>query len=383
MNNYIYADNAATTKLDIDAFEAMKPFLLEEYGNPSQPYLFSKKVKTAIKNARKTIADCINAEPEHIIFTSGGTESDNWVIKEFGFPTDVKTIVTSVIEHHAILNACDYMKEAGRAEVKYLPVDNQGVVSLNDLSEALKYDGGPVASCSSKLVSIMLANNEVGTIQDVKGLCTISHENGASFHTDAVQAVGHIPIDVKDLNVDFLSASAHKFNGPRGIGFLYCNGKRLLTNYMSGGAQEFGRRAGTENVASIVGMAVALEKSCKRISEEGKRLHELEDILLNGLRQNNIDFIRNGSANHLPGNINLSFKGSDGEMILHRLDLMKIFISTGSACDSVNTQVSHVIKAIGVPKQYAEGTIRISLGLNNTEDDVKKIVEALKRILIV
>lgn len=382
MNGLIYADNAATTKLDIDAFEAMKPYLLEDYGNPSQPYFFSKKTKVALKQAREIIADCINAEPEQIIFTSGGTESDNWVIKEFGFPTDVKTIITSAIEHHAILRACQYMKDAGRASVIILPVNREGILSECDLEEAIKYKGELVASCSSKLVSVMMANNEIGTVQDIKKLCELSHKHGAAFHTDAVQAIGHIPVDVKDLDVDYLSASAHKFNGPRGIGFLYSKGENLLSEYHSGGSQEFGKRAGTEDVASIVGMAVALQKNNKTMKEEGKRLLELEGILIEGLKQNGIDFIRNGAPNHLPGNVNLSFKNSDGEMLLHRLDLMKICVSTGSACDSVNTQISHVINAICVPKEYAQGTIRISLGKDNTEEDVNRIVIALNKILM-
>ncbi len=382
MNNYVYADNAATTRLDLDAYEAMRPYLLEEYGNPSQPYFFSKKAKFAVKNARKTIADCINAEPEQILFTSGGTESDNWVIKEFGLPTDLKTIVTTSIEHHAVLNACAFMQEARRATVKYLSVDKEGVIAEGDLEATLRHNGNPVASCASTLVSVMMANNEIGTIQNVKQLCQIAHKYGASFHTDAVQAVGHIPIDVRELGIDFLSASAHKFNGPKGIGFLFDSRRRLLSVFHSGGSQENGRRAGTENVAAIVGMAVALEKNCKAMSIQNGRLNKLEEDLLNGLKNSGLDFIRNGSENnHLPGNVSLSFRGSDGEMLLHRLDLMKIFVSTGSACDSINSQISHVLKAIDVPEEYARGTIRVSLGRDNTEDDVLNIVSALRRII--
>lgn len=380
MKKMIYADNAATTKLDLDAFESMKPFLLEEYGNPSQPYSFSRKTKRAIKEAREIIADCINAEPEQIIFTSGGTESDNWVIKEFGFPTDVKTIVTSSIEHHAVLNPCNYMKEAGRAAVNYLKVDSDGIVSEDELNESIKYDGGPVASSSSILVSIMLANNEIGTIQNIKELCDIAHNHGAAFHTDAVQAVGHIPIDVKELGIDYLSASAHKFNGPRGIGFLYASGKRLLTSFHDGGMQEKGRRAGTENVPAIVGMAKALENNCKQMEVNSKHIQSLEEELLK--RINDMDYVRNGAKNHIPGNVSLSFAGYEGEQILHRLDLMGIAVSTGSACDSVNTQISHVLKAIGLSKELATGTIRISLGKYNTMEDVVRISDALHKIII-
>lgn len=215
----IYADNAATTKLDIEAFEAMKPFLLEEYGNASQPYFFSKKAKMALKDARKQIARCINAEPEEIFFTSGGTESDNWVIKNFGLSTDIRRIITSEIEHHAVLNACKHMEEMG-ASLVLLPVTNTGLVKSETLAKCFELGDASVASCETTLVSIMLANNEIGTIQNIKELSEIAHRNGAYFHTDAVQAVGHIPIDVKELGVDFLSASAHKFNGPKCIGLM-------------------------------------------------------------------------------------------------------------------------------------------------------------------
>ncbi|MCR5204021.1 MAG: aminotransferase class V-fold PLP-dependent enzyme, partial [Lachnospiraceae bacterium] len=231
------------------------------------------------------------------------------------------------------------------------------------------------------LVSVMLANNEVGSIQPVDELAKIAHSQGAAFHTDAVQAVGHIDIDVKKLDVDMLSASAHKFNGPRGIGFLYIKNGTDLYPFMDGGAQEKGLRAGTENVAAIAGMAVALKNNCETIEVNRKHLFSLENELIIRLKQNNLDFIRNGSEQHLPGNISLSFRNSDGEMLLHRMDLMGIYISTGSACDSQNTQVSHVIKSIQVPNEYANGTIRISLGKENTSEDVSQIVYALTKIL--
>ncbi len=378
MNQYVYADNAATTKLDIEAYEVMEPYFIEEFGNPSQPYSFSRKAKNALKESRAIIADCINAEPEQIFFTSGGTESDNWVIKEFGSLTDAKKIITSSIEHHAVLNSCEYMKESGRASVDYLPVDSQGIVAEEILKEFLKNDNSPVASCETTLVSIMLANNEIGTVQDIKRLAEIAHNYNAYFHTDAVQAVGHLSIDVKALGVDFLSASAHKFNGPKGIGFLYNSGK-LFAPFHNGGMQEKGMRAGTENVAAIVGMAKALENNCKKIKENSERVIKLEERLIKSI--SDLDFIRNGSDNRLPGNISLSFKGFEGELILHRLDLMGICISTGSACDSVNTQTSHVLKAIGLDEEYAIGTIRISLGKDNTEQDIDKIANALHRIL--
>ena len=376
----VYADNAATTKLDLDAFEEMRPFLLENYGNPSQPYFFSKEPKLAIKKARIIIAQCINAEPEQIFFTSGGTESNNWVIKGFGKPRDIKSIITSEIEHHSILNACKYLSVSGLADVEYLPVDSEGSVLRESLKAAFeKYDSS-VSTGKTTMVSIMLANNEIGTIQNVKALAKIAHEHNALFHTDAVQALGHIPIDVKELNIDYLSASAHKFNGPRGIGFLYNNDKTIFPLH-NGGMQEKGLRAGTENVAAIVAMAKALENNCKKMKENTILVRSLEERLINGL--SDLSYIRNGSPNHIPGSISISFKGFEGEQLLHRLDLMGICVSTGSACDSVNTQTSHVLKAIGLDDEFAEGTIRISLGKNNTEEDVDSIICALRKIVLV
>ena len=373
MKQYIYADNAATTKLDIDAFEVMKPYLLEDYGNASQPYFFSSKPKRALKEARKTIAECIGALPEEIYFTSGGTECDNWAIKCFGLRNDVRKVYTSEIEHHAVLNANE--------NAIRLSVDSKGIVLPDVLEKAFIPDDSPVPSCLSTLVSVMLVNNEIGTIEPIKELAAVAHAHHALFHTDAVQAVGHIPIDVNELRVDMLSASAHKFNGPKGIGFLYVRKGTLLSPFADGGAQEHGMRAGTENVASIVGMATALKKNCDEMRQTAEKLHSMERAFFDTLEKSNIDFIRNGSDNRVPGNINISIRGASGEMLLHRLDLMGICISTGSACDSVNTQVSHVIKAIGVPQEYAEGTVRISFGRDNKPDDAKKVAEAIIGVL--
>ena len=369
----VYADHAATTQLDTAAFEAMKPFLLNEFGNASQPYSFARTAKAALKSARATIAKCINADPDEIYFTSGGTESDNWAIKStvlvFG---DNRATITSQVEHHAVLHACHAVERMG-FPVVYLRVDSKGVVQPDILVEHI---GG-----STKLVSIMYANNEIGTIQPIKELCEIAHSKGALFHTDAVQAVGHIPIDVKELNIDMLSASAHKFNGPKGIGFLYIKKGTQIAPYADGGAQEFGMRAGTENIASIVAMAVALEKNCNRMTCVNARLIELEKCLISQLQEAGLDFIRNGSNERIAGNISLSFRDSEGEMLLHRLDLMGISVSTGSACDSKNTQLSHVLEAIHVPEEYAKGTIRISLGYENTEEEITHIAASLIKIL--
>ena len=373
MKQFIYADNAATTKLDIDAFEAMKPYLLDEYGNASQPYSFARKPKQALKEARAIIAHCINADPEEIYFTSGGTESDNWAIKGIAFAEAGKrAIVTSQIEHHAILRVCEALEKHGYP-VAYLPVNREGVVTVETLESLI--------TSSTSLVSIMFANNEVGTIEPIKDLCEIAHKHGSLFHTDAVQAIGHIRIDVKELGVDMLSASAHKFNGPKGIGFLYVKKGTPIAQYSNGGSQEFGLRAGTENVASIVGMAVALKKNCDAIEQNAEFLLKLEAILLDRLRESKLDFIRNGDFKHIPGNISLSFRGEDGEALLHRLDLMGVCVSTGAACDTVNTQVSHVLKAMGIDTDYSNGTIRISLGINNTIQEMNILSNKLIHIL--
>lgn len=369
----IYADNAATTKLDSDALETAMLFLTGEYGNASQPYFFAKPAKKAINEARETIAACIGAEPDEIYFTSGGTESNNWAIKNSVFPdAKMRTIITSKIEHHAVLNTCAAMELLGYP-VTYLPVTDEGIVQPEKLSQYITDNTG--------LISVMLANNEIGTIEPIKELTRIAHEHGIRFHTDAVQAVGHIPINVKELDVDMLSASAHKFNGMKGSGFLYIRKGVELNPYVDGGSQEHGRRAGTENVAAIAAMAVALKKNCNRMEESTQRLRKLEKILLDTLTFAGVEYRRNGNDYRLPGNVNISIKGVDGEMLLHRLDLKGICISTGSACDSVNDRVSHVIEAIHVPEEYAKGTIRISFGVENTEEETLAIAEALIGIL--
>jgi len=368
----IYADNAATTKLDADAFEAMRPFLLEEYGNASQPYSFSRNAKKALLDARSAIASCIGALEEEIYFTSGGTESDNWAIKGLMRPGDTRQIITSQIEHHAILNACLSVERIG-FPVRRLPVSREGIVDIEALQASI--------SNQTKLVSVMLANNEIGTVEPVSALARIAHKHGALFHTDAVQAVGHIPVDVKALGVDLLSASGHKFNGPKGVGFLYIKKGTEIQPYADGGGQESGMRAGTENIASIVAMACVLRKNCNRMMTTSERLSRMEQTFIHELNQAGVDYIRNGADNHIPGNINISIRGASGESLLHRLDLKGICISTGSACDSVNTQVSHVIQAIGIPEEYARGTIRISFGVDNAETDASEVAMALIEIL--
>lgn len=373
MKRFVYADNAATTKLNYEALQTMFPWQNVEYGNASQPYRFSREPKRALAEARATIAKCIGALPEEIVFTSGGTESDNWVIKGSAFndPEHGMTI-TSMIEHHAVLRSCEFIEKLG-FPVVYLKPSAEGIITADSLES--------VITEQTRMVSIMMANNEIGTIQPIKELAEIAHRHDVVFHTDAVQAVGHVPINVKDLGVDLLSASAHKFNGPKGVGFLYIRKGVNLPPFMSGGAQERGKRAGTENVASIVGMATALKVNCDSIENNRKRLDELSNHLLNCLKEQGIPFVRNG-INHLPGNLSLSFKGQSGEALLHRLDLMGISVSTGSACDSVNTQISHVLKAIDLDEDLAKGTIRISLSPDNTMEEMEYIADSLKRIII-
>ena len=372
LKQIIYADNAATTKLSKKAYEAMQPYLLEEYGNPSQPYSFSRSTKKALIEARETIASCIGAYPEEIFFTSGGTESDNWVIKGIGLYNQKKgAILTSAIEHHAILRSCHAVEELG-FPVAYMWPTEHGEITPSILTKYI--------TDTTKLVSVMYVNNEIGTIQSINELCEISHAHGALFHTDAVQAVGHLQMDVHDLGIDFLSASAHKFNGPRGIGFLYIRKGVLLSPFMHGGAQEHGMRGGTENTAQIVGMATALKENCDNMRNHTQHISQLEDIFFRTLNSSGITYIRNG-IHQMPGIISLSFPNQDGEALLHRLDLHRIYVSTGSACDSKSTELSHVLKSIQLDEIFAKGTIRISFGHNNSNEDAKTLALELIKIV--
>lgn len=376
MSELIYADNAATTALAPEALETMMPYLTTEYGNASQLYPFSRKARKAVENARAQIATCIGAAPDEILFTSCGTESNNWVLKSLALhPLIPKNVITSRIEHHAILNTCKRLEQYGRV-CRYLSVSPQAVVDAKELEMFLNSD------MEFGLVSLMFANNEVGSIQPIQEVCAIAHRYHALFHTDAVQAVGHLPLDVHKLGLDFLSASAHKFNGPKGIGFLYKKRDIDLNPYIDGGSQEYGMRAGTENVAAIVGMAKALELNCTRMQQVTRHLSYLEDLLFSLLRERRIPYVRNGASAHMPGNISLSFIGYEGEVLLHRLALKGICVSTGSACDSQSTQLSHVLRAMRMSEEQALGTIRISLGPQNTENDVRVIASELQQILM-
>lgn len=373
MKQHIYADNAATTKLDKTTIEAMLPWLLEEYGNASQLYAFARKPKKALADARATIAECIGALPEEIYFTSGGTESDNWVIKSSAFSDSKKQVmITSAFEHHAILHSCSTIEHFGYPVV-YMSPSNEGYITPENLEKHITEN--------TRLVSIIFANNELGSIQPIQELCKIAHAHGALFHTDAVQAVGHIKINVHELGVDFLSASAHKFNGPKGIGFLFIRKGAELRPYVDGGSQENLHRAGTENIASIVGMAAALKTNSDSLDKNQLHILKLEKQLLARLDESGVVYRCNCVESKLPGLLSLSFPDKDGEAILHRMDLMGISISTGSACDSVNAEISHVLKAIHLAENYAKGTIRISLGKNNTQEDVENIVASLVKIV--
>lgn len=373
MGQHIYADNAATTRLSKDAFEAMMPWLLDEYANASQPYAFARKVKKALADARGTIAECIGALPEEIYFTSGGTESDNWVIKSSAFSDAGKrSTLTSAFEHHAVLRSCAAIERLGYP-VTYMQPSDEGYITPEILEKHI--------ADNTRLVSVMFANNEIGSIQPLKELCESAHARGAVFHTDAVQAVGHIGVNVRELGVDFLSASAHKFNGPKGVGFLYIRKGVKLPSYMDGGEQENAHRAGTENVAAVVGMAAALKANCDFLDQNRRYVSNLGRQLIERIDKAGVAYKCNGGENRLPGLLSLSFPGRDGEAMLHLMDLMGISISTGSACDSVNTEVSHVLQAIRLDGEYARGTIRISLGNNNTEEEVERIASSLIEVV--
>ena len=356
LNKIIYADNAATTKIDDDALALMTDLQKNFFANPSAAYRLSRPLKKILRESREKIAACINAEPKEIIFTSGGTESDNWAIKSavLAHLNECPNIITSAIEHKAILNSCAAMENLGCSVTK-LTVDKFGTVNPNDLQKKILPQ--------TKIVSVMLA----------KSLAEIAHASGKIFHTDAVQAVGHIPIDVKLLGVDMLSASAHKFNAPKGIGFLYVRDGLKISPYIDGGSQEFSRRAGTENVPAIAAMALALEKNCRDINQTAEKLSACAKILLECLQSNGVDFILNGGENRLPGHLSLSFKDCDGESLMHRLDLKNICVATGSACNSQQTKISHVLQALKVPQDYVRGTIRITFGKENSCDDAKTI----------
>lgn len=355
-----------------EALEAMLPFLKENFGNPSSLHGWAKPARKAVDDARATIAECINAEPEEIFFTSGGTEADNWAIKG-----STGGLMVSAYEHHAVLNAVASEARRGRDVVYVRPKvgNGGGYIMPERLSKAWKDGTG--------FVSIMTANNEIGTINPIHLLAEFAHKRGALFHTDAVQAVGHIPIDVREMGVDFLSASAHKFNGPKGIGFLFIRKGVVLEPFLNGGQQENGLRSGTENVASIVGTATALKLNCDRMDENTGHLEDLTLRLREGIDRIFPNAIYPGDClmGQLPGFTSVSFPGHPAEGLLHLLDLKGIAVSAGAACDSKNTHISHVLKAVNATNEIARSTIRITFGAENTAHDVDAILAALRKIL--
>ncbi len=370
---FIYADNAATTPLAPEALEAMEPFLKEEYANASGLYSFSRKAKKNLQDARESIAACIGAKASEIYFTSGGTESDNWAVKGVAFQNWERRphIVTSKIEHHAVLNSCKALERIG-CTVDYLSPDSAGRISPQSLSEAI--------TPYTVLASVMMANNEIGTIQDIALLSQQAHSQGIVFHTDAVQAVGHIPVDVDALGVDLLSASAHKFNGPKGVGFLYIRDGIEISPFLNGGQQERGRRAGTENVAGIVGMATALRFNVEQMDQTTAKLRRIEQTFIDTLRSAIPNVVINGDAsNHLPGLVSLSIPGASGEGLLHILDLKGCAVSTGAACNSQSTEISHVLSAIGSSESLSKGTLRVSFGRFNEVQDAQRIAKLIAK----
>ncbi|MBV7275177.1 cysteine desulfurase NifS [Clostridiaceae bacterium UIB06] len=375
MEREIYMDYAATTFIKPEVLEEMNPYFTQYFGNPSSIYHISRKTKGAIDMARDRIASSINSRNDEIYFTSGGSEADNWAIKGIAFANREKGnhIITSCIEHHAVLHTCNYLEEQG-FEVTYLPVDEYGFIKIDDLKEAI--------TDKTILVSIMFANNEIGTIEPIKEIGEICKQRGVFFHTDAVQAIGNIPIDVKDMNIDLLSMASHKFYGPKGMGALYIRKGIKIHNLIHGGAQERARRAGTENVAGIVGMGKAIELAVQNIESESKRLIFLRDKLINGLLK--ITGVKlNGASGdkRLPGNINVSFEGIDGEVLLMSLDNLGICASSGSACSAGAIEPSQVLLSIGISKEMAKGALRLTLGSETTEEEIDCLLEVMPGII--
>ena len=371
----IYMDHAATTYTKSEVLEEMLPFFTENFGNPSSIHKFGRDALKHVDIARIRVAKALGAEPSEIYFTAGGSEADNWAIKGAAYANKSKGnhIITTNFEHHALLHTCEYLEKEG-FEVTYLPVDEHGLVSIEDVRNAI--------TDKTILISIMYANNEIGTIQPIAEIGKLARDKGIYFHTDAVQAVGSMKIDVKEQNIDMLSLSAHKFYGPKGIGVLYVRKGIKLINFVHGGAQERGRRAGTENVPGIVGLGKAIELATENLEEQSKRLLNLRDRLINGVMEK-IPYTRlNGHpVKRLPGNVNFSFQFIEGEALLLNLDMKGIAGSSGSACTSGSLDPSHVLLAIGLPHEIAHGSLRLTLGAVNTEEDIDYVLEVLPEIV--
>ncbi|CUX41732.1 cysteine desulfurase NifS [Clostridium sp. C105KSO13] len=375
MDKLIYLDNAATTRTAPEVVEAMLPYFTENYGNPSSVYSFAAGNKDVITRQRDIIADAIGARGNEIYFTAGGSESDNWALKATAeaYESKGKHIITTKIEHHAILHTCEYLEKKGY-EVTYLDVDENGIIKLDELKKAIRSD--------TILISVMYANNEIGSIQPIKEIGEIAHEHGILFHTDAVQAFCQVPIDVNACHIDMLSASGHKLNGPKGIGFLYIRTGVKIRSFVHGGAQERKRRAGTENVPGIVGLGKAVERAVTSMEERTGKERKLRDYLIEKM-ENEIPYCRlNGDREkRLPNNVNFSFRFVEGESLLIMLDMKGICASSGSACTSGSLDPSHVLLAIGLPHEIAHGSLRMTLGEDTTKEDLDYVVESLKGII--
>ena len=374
MSRFVYADHAATTSLSPKALAAMTPYFQQAYGNPSSLYAFGQQAKTDLDAARADIARCLNARPEEIFFTSGGTEADNWAVKGVAELRSGKGkhIISTAIEHHAILHSLQYLEKQG-FQVTYLPVDGLGRVDPAAVKAALRPD--------TILISVMAANNEIGTIEPIAQIGAIAKEAGVLFHTDAVQAVGHIPVDVQAWGCDLLSLSGHKFHGPRGVGALYVRKGLRLPPLVHGGGQEKGRRSGTENVAGAAGMAAALVEAVERMPRESQRLAALRDRLIQGLTQIPCSRLTGDPADRLPGTASFVFEGAEGEALLLHLDAKGICASSGSACSSASLDPSHVLLSIGLPHAVAHGSLRLSLGAENTDEDVDYLLREVPAVV--
>lgn len=375
MKQVIYLDNAATTPLKKEVLDAMMPYLTEHYGNPSSIYTIGQTAKSAIENARCQVASAIGASAKEIFFTGCGSESDNWAIKGIAKAKEKKGkhIISTVIEHHAVLHTLESLEKQG-FEVTYLPVDEFGLVSVEDVEKAIRPD--------TVLITVMMANNEVGTIEPIAEIGKLAKEHGITFHTDAVQAVGSIPVDVNALNVDLLSISAHKFGGPKGIGVLYVRNGVRPEVFLHGGAQERSRRAGTENVASIVGMGKAITLATENLPEKMKKITALRDELIKEIKARIPHIKLNGHPEmRLPGNVNFSFQFIEGESLLLMLDLNGISASSGSACTSGSLDPSHVLLALGLPHEIAHGSLRLSIGEQNTKEEIDAVLDKLPAIV--
>lgn len=375
MSKIIYADNAATTAMSDKAIEALTPYLKEVYGNPSSLHTVGQTAKEALEEARARVAKCLNADPNEIYFTSGGSEADNQCIRSAavnGLRKGKKHIISSAFEHHAVLHTLKKLEKEG-FEVTYLDVHADGLVTAKQVEEAIRPD--------TALVTIMYANNEVGTIQPVREIGEVCKKAGVPFHTDAVQAVGHIAVDVKADNIGMLSLSGHKFHGPKGVGALYCKRGIPLNTFIEGGAQERNRRAGTENIGGIVSMAAALEEACAGMSENSAKLIKMRERLIDGLSKIPHSKLNGDRKKRLPANVNMCFEGIEGEGLLLLLDAKGICASSGSACTSGSLDPSHVLLALGLPHEVAHGSLRLSLSAYNTEEDVDAILKAVPEVV--